>query len=82
MQRRLKAQVGRLIEVFRRLLPPSACCQPWSHAVQMLRTHPLFDDYFQPLGTLAADLEPMSPDCDFSAYSFLSFIRSICVSSA
>ncbi len=70
MQRKLAAFAPRLPEAFRRMLPDGEAIRGfrWSEVLQLLQTHPLFNDYFQPLGTLGADLDPISPDADLSWY--------------
>uniref|UniRef100_A0A914VSZ3 Rho GTPase-activating protein FF domain-containing protein n=1 Tax=Plectus sambesii TaxID=2011161 RepID=A0A914VSZ3_9BILA len=68
MQRKLAAYAPRLPEAFRRMLPDVDAIRGcrWPEVLESLQCHPLFDDYFQPLGTLGADLDPISPDQDLS----------------
>lgn len=65
MQRRLQTQTPRLAHVFADLIGTERVrCLTWPEAKEAICRHPLFDDYFLPLGTLGADLDPSSPQCE------------------
>ncbi|VDM41307.1 unnamed protein product [Toxocara canis] len=65
MQRRLQTQTPRLTHVFADLIGAERVrTMKWADAKEAICSHPLFDEYFQPLGTLAADLDPSSPQSE------------------
>uniref|UniRef100_A0A914ZY28 Rho-GAP domain-containing protein n=4 Tax=Parascaris univalens TaxID=6257 RepID=A0A914ZY28_PARUN len=65
MQRRLQTQTPRLTHVFADLIGAERVrTMKWADAKEAICTHPLFDEYFQPLGALAADLDPSSPQIE------------------
>ncbi|KHN89124.1 Rho GTPase-activating protein [Toxocara canis] len=65
MQRRLQTQTPRLTHVFADLIGAERVrTMKWADAKEAICSHPLFDEYFQPLGTLAADLDPSSPQAE------------------
>ncbi|MFH4973445.1 hypothetical protein AB6A40_000154 [Gnathostoma spinigerum] len=65
MQRRLQLQAPKLTNVFADLLGTDrAMILSWNEAKEAIYNHPLFDEYFQPLGVFGADLTPSSPQME------------------
>ncbi|KAE9418801.1 hypothetical protein Angca_006595, partial [Angiostrongylus cantonensis] len=59
----IHALVPNLPRVFAALLEKSDVAQlSWSTANQMIHSHPLFDEFFQPLGQLGKQLDPLPSD--------------------
>ncbi|ETN80620.1 hypothetical protein NECAME_02368 [Necator americanus] len=60
---RLRALLPNLPRVFATLLDKSDVAQlSWSNANHLIHSHPLFDEFFQPLGQLGKQLDPLPSD--------------------
>uniref|UniRef100_A0A1I7YUS3 Rho GTPase-activating protein 190 n=1 Tax=Steinernema glaseri TaxID=37863 RepID=A0A1I7YUS3_9BILA len=54
MQAKLQSHLPRLQHVFAQLIGMERVCDlDWSQAAALIKAHPLYDEYFQPLGNLA-----------------------------
>ncbi|VDL72968.1 unnamed protein product [Nippostrongylus brasiliensis] len=63
MAARLRALLPNLPRVFATLLDKTDVAQlSWSSANHLIHSHPLFDEFFQPLGQLGKQLDPLPAD--------------------
>ncbi|EYC43734.1 hypothetical protein Y032_0482g2276 [Ancylostoma ceylanicum] len=63
MAARLRALLPNLPRVFATLLDKTDVAQlSWSAANHLIHSHPLFDEFFQPLGQLGKQLDPLPAD--------------------
>ncbi|KAK0399151.1 hypothetical protein QR680_002921 [Steinernema hermaphroditum] len=59
MQAKLQSHLPRLQHVFAQLIGMERVCDlEWSQAAALIKAHPLYDEYFQPLGNLANEFDP------------------------
>ncbi|CAD6195674.1 unnamed protein product [Caenorhabditis auriculariae] len=66
MSSKLRSFIPQLPQIFATLLErPDFEDLDWSLAKEKIVSHALFDDFFQPIGSLGRQLDPMTPDGDY-----------------